>query len=124
MGVASYMSMPLLDLDGAIVGHLAVLDMRPMLAEPRAQALFQIFAARAGAELRRLRAEAQVLEREQKLGRLVGSAMDAIVELDRHLTITQMNPAAERVFGCCGADMTGQPLAICLCRTRAKNSLV
>ena len=43
-----------LDLDGAIVGHLAVLDMRPMPAEARAQALFQIFAARA---------EAQVLER-------------------------------------------------------------
>ena len=80
MGAASYMGMPLLDLDDAILGHLAVLDMRPMPAEPRAQTLFQIFAARAGAELRRLRAETQVLEREQKLGRLVGSAMDAIIE--------------------------------------------
>ncbi len=70
VGAASYMGMPLLDLDGEILGHLAVLDMRPMPAEPRAQALFQIFAARAAAELRRLRAEAQVREREQKLGRL------------------------------------------------------
>jgi hypothetical protein len=75
IGAASYMGMPLLDLDGKVLGHLAVLDLRPMPAEPRAQALFQIFAARAGAELRRLRAEAQVREREQKLGRLVGSAM-------------------------------------------------
>ena len=108
MCAASYMGMPLLDLDGAILGHLAVLDMRPMPAEPRAQTLFQIFAARAGAELRRLRAETQVLEREQKLGRLVGSAMDAIIELDSHLAITQMNPAAERVFGCGAGAMIGE----------------
>ncbi|HTF93502.1 MAG TPA: sigma 54-interacting transcriptional regulator [Verrucomicrobiae bacterium] len=107
-GAASYMGMPLLDLDGKILGHLAVLDMRPMPHEPRAQALFQIFAARAGAELRRLRAEAQVREREQKLGRLVGSAMDAIIELDQHLRVTQMNPAAEKAFGCSAAEVTGQ----------------
>ena len=97
-----------LGLDGKILGHLAVLDKRPMPAEPRTQALFQIFAARAAAELRRLRAETQVREREQKLGRLVGSAMDAIVELDRHLAVTQMNPAAERVFGCGAAAVIGQ----------------
>jgi PAS domain S-box-containing protein len=108
IGAASYMGMPLLDLDGQILGHLAVLDMRPMPPESRTQALFQIFAARAGAELRRLRAEAQVRERERKLGRLVGSAMDAIIELDRHLRITQMNPAAEKIFGSCSADLVGQ----------------
>jgi PAS domain S-box-containing protein len=107
-GAASYMGMPLLDRDGKILGHLAVLDTRPMPAEPRTQALFQIFAARAAAELRRLRAEAQVREREQKLGRLVGSAMDAIIELDQHLHVTQMNPAAEKVFGCTATQVSGQ----------------
>ena len=108
IGAASYMGVPLLDLDGKVLGHLAVLDLRPMPHEPRTQALFQIFAARAGAELRRLRAEAQVREREQKLGRLVGSAMDAIIELDQHLRVTQMNPAAEKAFGCSAAEVTGQ----------------
>ena len=108
VGAASYMGMPLLDLDGKILGHLAVLDLRPMPAEPRAQALFQIFAARAAAELRRMRAEAQVREREQKLGRLVGSAMDAIIELDQHLKINQVNPAAEKVLGASAMLLTGQ----------------
>jgi PAS domain S-box-containing protein len=108
VSAASYMGMPLLDLDGKILGHLAVLDLRPMPHEPRAQALFQIFAARAAAELRRLRAEAQVRERERKLGRLVGSAMDAIVELDQHLRVTQMNPAAEKIFGCAAAEAAGR----------------
>jgi PAS domain S-box-containing protein len=105
IGAASYMGMPLLDLDGRILGHLAVLDTRPMPSQPRAQTLFQIFAARAAAELRRLHAEAQVRERERKLGRLVGSAMDAIVELDQDLKVNQMNPAAEKIFGCSAADM-------------------
>jgi PAS domain S-box-containing protein len=108
VGAASYMGMPLLDLDGKILGHLAILDKRPMPPEPRTQSLFQIFAARAAAELRRLRAEAQVRERERKLGRLVGSAMDAIVELDLHLRVTQMNPAAEKIFGCAAAEVAGE----------------
>ncbi|MGB7949782.1 MAG: sigma 54-interacting transcriptional regulator [Candidatus Binatia bacterium] len=108
VGAASYMGMPLLDLDGKILGHLAVLDLRPMPKEPRAQALFQIFAARAAAELRRLRVEAQVREREEKLGRLVNSAMDAIIELDQHLRVTRMNPAADKIFGCSAAEVAGK----------------
>ena len=124
MGAASYMGMPLLDLDGKILGHLAVLDMRPMPHEPRTQALFQIFAARAAAELRRLRAEAQVREREQKLGRLVDGAMDAIIELDQHLTVTQMNPAAEKVFGCGIADAVGQTFTHYLSPIRVRSSRV
>jgi GAF domain-containing protein len=55
--VVSYLGVPLKDLDGTILGHLAVMDRRPMPEDPRALALFQIFAARAGAALRRLRAE-------------------------------------------------------------------
>ena len=108
IGVRSYMGVPLLDLDGKILGHLAVLDTRPMPEEPRALALFQIFAARAAAELRRLRAEKQVREREEKLGRLVNSAMDAIIELNRNLNVTRVNAAAEKVFGCSSPEIVGQ----------------
>ena len=41
IGAASYMGVPLLDLDGKILGHLAVLDKRPMPEEPRAQPCFR-----------------------------------------------------------------------------------
>ncbi len=34
--------------------------------------------------------------------------MDAIIELDQHLRVTQMNPAAEKAFGCAAAEVTGQ----------------
>jgi PAS domain S-box-containing protein len=108
VGAVSYMGMALKDLDGKVLGHLAVVDRRPMPDEPRVLALFRIFAARAAAELQRIRAEAQVREREEKLRRLVDSAMDAIIEFDRDLTVTRMNPAAEQGFHCVAQQVIGK----------------
>jgi len=99
MGAVSYMGVPLMDLDGTILGHLAVMDRRAMPARPQSLALFEIFAARAAAELRRLRAERGVREREAQLAGLVDSAMDAIVRLDDELRVACVNAAAERTFG-------------------------
>jgi PAS domain S-box-containing protein len=109
LGAVSYMGVPLLDVDGKILGHLAILDNRPMPAEPRALALFQIFANRAAAELRRLRVESELREREEKLCGLVDSALDAIIELDANFHATRVNPAAVRVFGCQVNQLVGQP---------------
>lgn len=108
VGAVSYMGMALKDLDGKVLGHLAVVDRRPMPEEPRVLALFRIFAARAAAELQRIRAEAQVREREEKLRRLVDSAMDAIIEFDRGLRVTRLNPAAEHVFRCTASQVLGE----------------
>jgi len=111
IGAVSYMGVPLTDVDGKILGHLAVLDQRPMPEEPRALAVIRIFAARAAAELQRLRAESEVREREEKLARLVDSAMDAIVELDRGFRVTRMNKAAEKVFRCSAGEVLGKDFA-------------
>jgi PAS domain S-box-containing protein len=108
IGAVSYMGVPLQNTDGHILGHMAVIDRRPIPAEPRIHAIFQIFAARAAAELQRLRAEAEVREREEKVGRLLSSAMDAIIELDDELHITHVNPATERAFRCRADHLTGQ----------------
>lgn len=107
-GAVSYLGVPLQDTNGTILGHMAVIDRRPIPEEPRIYAIFQIFAARAAAELRRLRAEAEVREREETVGLLLGSAMDAIIELDDQLLITRVNPATEKVFRCQDAKMVGQ----------------
>jgi len=107
-GAVSYLGIPLLDTDGSILGHLAVIDRRPIPEDPHVHAVFKIFAARAAAELQRLRAEAEVREREEKVGRLLGSAMDAIIELDDGLRISRVNPAAEKAFRCRDTAMVGQ----------------
>ena len=73
--------------------------------------LFEIFAGRAAAELRRLRAERDVRERESELTGLVESAMDAIVQLDDRLQVVRMNPAAERTFELSERDVVGADLS-------------
>ena len=108
LGAVSYMGVPLMDSNRKVMGHMAIVDRAPMPAQPRFQALFEIFAARAAAELQRLRAEAAVREREEKLTRLVQSAMDAIIELDQDLNIRSMNSAAEKLFDCSNEKAAGQ----------------
>ena len=110
LSAVSYMGIPLLDSDRRILGHLAVLDTRPMTEDPRLFDLLRIFANRAVAELRRQRAEDEVREREEKLGLLVDSAMDAIVELNHDVEITRVNTAAEQLFGCGRDTLVGRPI--------------
>jgi len=121
-GVVSYLGVPLLSRDRLVLGHLAVVDVRPMPAEKGLLPLFQIFANRAVAEMRRLRLEGDLRERQEKLGRLVDSAMDAIVELDGELCITLMNAAAEKVFGETKDRLRGQSVERLL-GTAAKGKL-
>ena len=111
MNAHSYMGIPLFDTDNTILGHLAVLDSKPMPRLDRTETLFRIFAGRAGAELRRLRADSDLREREEKIRLMVNSAMDAIIELDSDLTVTRVNRAAKRVFGCESQTMAGRPMA-------------
>lgn len=51
----------------------------------------------------------QLMESEQRLSRMVASAMDAIVTLDGKGLITLFNRAAKRIFRCSEADALGQP---------------
>jgi PAS domain S-box-containing protein len=120
MNAVSYMGVPLLDLDGSVLGHLAVMDRRPMPARSDSLTMFEIFAGRAAAELRRLRAEREVREREAELGALIESAMDAIVQLDRDLLVVRMNAAAERTFSLPPGSGHGTPLAALVERDDAR----
>jgi PAS domain S-box-containing protein len=99
-GAVSYMGFPLIDPDNNVLGNIAVVDTKPMPESYRNLALFRIFAARATAEMLRLRAEDVIRAREEKLKGLFNGAMDAIVELNLDFKIMMMNPAGERIFGC------------------------
>jgi PAS domain S-box-containing protein len=110
MSAVSYLGTALLDTDGFVAGHISVLDMKPMPRDERAISLFEIFAARATAEMRRLRQETAVRAREEQLAALIDSAMDAVVVLDADGGITRVNPAAERLFGCTSEDLLDENL--------------
>jgi formate hydrogenlyase transcriptional activator len=57
LGAESYLGVPVLDPSGRLIGHLVILDDQPMVDPSRALAIVRVFAARAGAELARLRAD-------------------------------------------------------------------
>jgi formate hydrogenlyase transcriptional activator len=57
LGAQSYLGVPVLDPSGPLVGHLVILDDKPMPDTARALPVLRTFAARAGAELARLRAD-------------------------------------------------------------------
>jgi PAS domain S-box-containing protein len=106
----SYLGLPLLDTEGRVMGHLAVLDTQPLPADPRMISLFEIFAARAAAEHRRLKAEQEVRESEEQLSLLLATAMDAVLVLDGRMRIVRANPASERMFGCTQEDLAGEQI--------------
>ncbi|MFZ0134481.1 MAG: sigma 54-interacting transcriptional regulator [Desulfobacterales bacterium] len=108
MGAVSYMGYPLLSPEQSVLGNLAVLDTHPMPGSFLNLAVFQIFAARATAELLRLKAELEVRAHKEQLEGLFNGAMDAIVELDEDFNMLMMNPAAERIFGCRRSQCLGR----------------
>lgn len=57
IGAKSYAGVPFFDSAMKIMGHLVVFDRRPMLDKERTISILRVFAARAGAELERQRAE-------------------------------------------------------------------
>ncbi len=110
VNAVSYLGVPLLDTQGEVMGHLSVLDTKPIPADPRLISMFEIFAARAAAEQRRLRQELEVRSREEELTSLLDSAMDAVVVLEASGSITRVNPAAEKLFACTTEDLLGENL--------------
>ena len=80
-GAESYLAIPLRDLSGNVLGHLAVLDNKAM-AKPRDMPIFKIFAARATAELLRMRAEQAQRESEERFHKIFDHSNDAIFILD------------------------------------------
>ncbi len=106
----SYCGVPLVDLSDRVVGHLAIIDDKPMPDGPRGLAIMRILAARAYAEIERLRAEVAIREGEERLARILGSAMDAIITFGASRTIELFNNAAEKIFRCSAGQAIGRTL--------------
>ncbi len=99
LGIDSYLGVPLRDPDGRTMGHLAVFDDRPMPDEPRRLFIFRIFAARATAELLRLRVEKQLRESEQRYHDLFEESPIAYVQEGLDTRFIRANRAAQRALG-------------------------
>jgi len=95
----SYCGVPLLDSSGTCVGHLAIMDDKPMPDGPRGTAILRIFAARALAEIERLRAEQALHESEARYRDLYDEAPIAYLSVGTDARIRQANRQAAVLFG-------------------------
>ena len=107
LNAESYFGMPLIDSDGEILGHLAVLDTQPMTPSADKESILQIFAARAGAELERQQAEAALSESEQQYRHLVETSQDIIWSVNLHGRYTFVNQAVKQIYGYEPEEMLG-----------------
>ena len=105
---SSYLGAPLLDGSGRAIGNLAVLDTRPMPDDAHAKTVFQVFAARASAELQRLLAERELRKSEEKYRRIVETTMDGFFLMDSRFKITDVNQAFCRMVGYGREDIVGR----------------
>ena len=108
LGAVSYLGIPLLDEAGNIMGHLSVLDRQPMPEQARQQSIFRIFAARATAEMQRLKAERQVRASEDKYRRIVETAGEGFILMDDNHRILDVNESFCRLLGFARDEVIGR----------------
>jgi PAS domain S-box-containing protein len=106
-GIESFLGVPLLSSDGRVLGHLAVFDERPMPEEPRRLFIFRTFAARAAAELERLRLEQELAASEERYRDLFEEAPIAYVKEDLESRFIRANRAAMRILGITPEEVPG-----------------
>src|SRR6516225_4400112 len=106
-GIESYLGVPLSDAEGKHLGHLVIFDERPMPAEPRRLFTLRIFAARAAAELERLRYEARLAESEERYRDLYEEAPIAYVKENLESRFISANRAAMRILGIKPEEVAG-----------------
>lgn len=108
MQAQSYAGIALLDSTGNLLGHLAVLDDQPLENESRTQAVLEIFAARAAAEMERKQAEDALRVSETKFSTAFRSSPDAMtISTLRDDCYIEVNHSCLRMLGYSPEEMVG-----------------
>ncbi len=99
LGVESYLAIPVTDHSGVVMGHLAVMDTKPMDDDPRVLSIFKIFGVRAGAELERELMGERLKKNEERLRDLFDEAPIAYVNEGLDSKFIRANRAAMKILG-------------------------
>ena len=107
LGVQSYLAIPVASAGGEILGHLAVMDRKPMELEQLDLSVFKVFGSRAGAELERLHMERVLQEKEQRLRDLFDEAPIAYVYEGLDSKLLRVNQTAMKSLGITADQVDG-----------------
>ncbi|WGV23377.1 PAS domain S-box protein [Halotia branconii] len=111
MNAESFFGVPLTSSSGEIIGHLAVIDVKPMQPDPGRELIVKIFAARAGAELERKQAEAALQQSELKFRTIVEKVNDVMFIINADGIFTYISPNILNTIGFAPSEIEGNPFA-------------
>ncbi len=101
--VEAYFGLSLAARDGRTLGHLCVMDERPMEDEGWLASILELFAARAAAEIERLQADQALRESEERFRQLAenlpGIVFSYMQDPDRHRHLRYLGPGARTLLG-------------------------
>ncbi len=97
MNAESYIGLPLWDSRGEPIGLIAVMDTKPLTDTKLAEALLQVVAVRATAELERKRTEGSLRASMQLLDNVFESMQEGVLVLDADFKYTHFNRTLEEI---------------------------
>lgn len=97
--IEGYWGIPLLSSTGEVVGHLAIMNQSALNIQSMDDSLLKVFAARAGTELERKRAQEALQESEERYRALYDQTPLMYFTVDSHLMVLSVNQF--------GADLLG-----------------
>jgi transcriptional regulator with PAS, ATPase and Fis domain len=99
IGMVSYCGVPVVDSSGLVLGHLAVMDSKPLYDEARVTPILSLFATRAAAEIERWRMDVALKENEAHLRDLFDEAPIAYVNEGLDSKFIRANMTALKTLG-------------------------
>ncbi len=108
MNAVSYMGIPLFGGSEEPVGHLFIMDDKPLADHGRIKYILSLFAARASVELERMRSQKALKEAEIRFRTAVEATRDCVIVTDVHEIITYANPAMLELCGYVWKEIAGK----------------
>ena len=96
---ASYMGTPLLNSSGQPIGHLCVIDKKPLTSVQRARSILEVFAGRAAAELERKQAEEALRESQRRYALATAAGRVGVWDWNLETNEVYIEPLLKRILG-------------------------
>jgi len=108
LNIEGYCGTPLFNSEGHVVGNLAIMNQKPLSMNAHDRTLLEVFAARAGAELERKRAQEALQGSQERYRALYDEAPLMYFTVDVHLRILSVNKFGANMLGYTTEELVGQ----------------